>query len=73
MMEAMVEVTRITPEEVKQRLDRGEKFTFVDARNEKDWSESGVKLPGAIRIPADEAEKRVGDLPKDRTVITYCT
>jgi rhodanese-related sulfurtransferase len=72
-MEMTVEVTRVTPEEVRERLARGEKFTFVDARNEEAWSESDVRLPGAIRIPADDAEKRLGDLPKDRTIITYCT
>ena len=26
-----------------------------------------------IRIPADEVAKHVGDLPRDRTIITYCT
>jgi len=72
-METTVEVTRVTPEEVQERMDRGEKFTFVDSRNEQDWSQSDVKLPGAIRIPADEIGKRVGDLPRDRTIITYCT
>lgn len=72
-METMVDVTRVTPEEVKERMDRGERFTFVDSRNDEAWSESDVRLPGAIRIPADEAGKRVGDLPKDRTIITYCT
>ena len=72
-METMVEVTRVTPEEVQQRMERGEEFTFVDARNEQAWRDSDVKLPGAVRVPADEAGKRVGDLPKDRTIITYCT
>ncbi len=72
-METMVEVTRVTPEEVKERMDRGEKFSFVDSRNPKAWAESKVKLPGAVRIPAEEAEKHVGDLPQDRTIITYCT
>ena len=72
-MATMVEVTRVTPEEVKERMDRGERFTFVDTRNDEAWSSSDVKLPGAIRIPADDVEKRVGDLPEDRTIITYCT
>ncbi len=72
-METMVDVTRVTAEEVKKRMDRGEKFTFVDARNPKAWDESKVKLPGAVRIPADDVEKQVGDLPADRTIITYCT
>jgi rhodanese-related sulfurtransferase len=72
-MGTIVDVTRVTAEEVKERMDRGEKFTFVDARNPKTWGESKVKLPGALRIPADEVEKHVGDLPEDRTIITYCT
>jgi rhodanese-related sulfurtransferase len=72
-MENMMEVTRVTPDEIKQRMDRGEKFTFVDSRNPQDWGESDVKLPGAIRITPEDAGKRVGDLPRDRTIITYCT
>jgi rhodanese-related sulfurtransferase len=72
-MVTAVEVTRVTPEEVKQRMDRGEKLAFVDARSEEAWRESGSSLPGAIRIPPDEAAKHVGDLPRDRTIITYCT
>jgi rhodanese-related sulfurtransferase len=72
-METMVDVTRVTPEEIKNRMDRGEKFSFVDTRNPEAWEKSRVKLPGALRIPAADVEKHVGDLPLDRTIITYCT
>jgi rhodanese-related sulfurtransferase len=72
-MQTMVDVTRITPDEVKARMDRGEKFVFIDARNPEAWAESNVKLPGAARLRPEEAEKHVGDLPRDRTIITYCT
>ena len=68
-----MEVTRVTVDELKERMDRGEQFAFVDTRNPKAWSEGDKKLPGAIRVPADEAEKHLDDIPKDRTVITYCT
>jgi rhodanese-related sulfurtransferase len=68
-----MEVTRVTVDEVKERMDRGEQFTFVDTRNPKAWAEAETKLPGALRVPADEAEKHFDDIPKDRTVITYCT
>ena len=68
-----MEATRVTVDEVKARLDRGEKFTFVDTRNPKAWAEADTKLPGAIRIPADEAEQHLDQIPHDRTVITYCT
>ena len=68
-----MEATRVTVDEVKARLDRGEKFTFVDTRNPKAWAEADTKLPGAIRVPANEVEQHLGQIPRDRTVITYCT
>jgi rhodanese-related sulfurtransferase len=68
-----MEATRVTVDEVKQRMDRGEEFTFIDTRNPKAWAEADTKLPGAIRVPADEAERHLDEIPRDRTVITYCT
>jgi len=68
-----VEVTRVTVDEVKERMDRGEQFTFVDTRNPKAWGEATTKLPGAIRVPSDEVQQHLGEIPHDRTVITYCT
>ena len=68
-----MEPTRVTVDEVKERMDRGEPFAFVDTRNPKAWGESEVKLPGAIRVPADEVERHLSEIPKDRVVVTYCT
>ncbi|MBA2340768.1 MAG: hypothetical protein H0V88_10260 [Pyrinomonadaceae bacterium] len=68
-----MEATRVTVDEVRERMDRGEQFTFVDTRNPKAWGESDVKLPGAVRVPADETEKHLAEIPRDRVAITYCT
>lgn len=68
-----MEATRVTIEEVKERMDRGEPFTFVDARNAQAWAEAETKLPGAIRVPVEEVEQHLSEIPHDRTVITYCT
>ena len=68
-----MEATRVTVDEVKERMDRGEMFTFVDTRNPKAWAESNEKLPGAIRVPAEEVEQHFDEIPHDRSVITYCT
>ena len=68
-----MEATRVTVDEVKERMDRGESFTFVDTRNPTAWSEAKQKLPGALRIPADEVENHLDEIPRDRSVITYCT
>jgi rhodanese-related sulfurtransferase len=68
-----VEATRVTVEEVRERMGRGEPFAFVDTRNPVAWGESDVKLPGAIRVPADELDEHLSEIPRDRAVITYCT
>ncbi len=68
-----MEATRVTVNEVKERMDRGEQFAFVDTRNPQAWGESDVKLPGALRVPADELEQHLSEIPRDRAVITYCT
>jgi rhodanese-related sulfurtransferase len=72
-MEAGMEATRVTVDEIKERMDRGEQFAFVDTRNPKAWAEAETKLPDAIRVPADEVEQNLSEIPRDRTVITYCT
>jgi rhodanese-related sulfurtransferase len=36
-------------------------------------AKSESKLPGALRVPADELEVHLDEIPRDRTVITYCT
>ena len=68
-----MEVTRIMTDEVKERMDRGEEFAFVDTRNPQAWAESDKKLPSAIRVPAEEIDQHLNEIPRDRAVITYCT
>jgi rhodanese-related sulfurtransferase len=62
----------VSARDAKQLLDDGQ-VVFVDARNPVAWGEASNKLPGAIRIPADEVTQHLGELPSDRTVVTYCT
>jgi len=64
---------KITVEDVRARLDRGEDIFFVDTRNPKAWGEAETRLPGAIRVPADQVEQHLADIPRDRTIVTYCT
>jgi rhodanese-related sulfurtransferase len=68
-----MEATRITVEELKERMNRGERFTVLDNRNPNAWSEAESKLPGALRVPADDVDRRLDEIPRDRAIITYCT
>ena len=61
-----MEATRVTVTEVQERMQRGEPFAFVDTRNPNAWGESNEKLPGAIRVPADEVAQHPDEIPRDR-------
>jgi rhodanese-related sulfurtransferase len=66
-------VNRITVDEVKARMAKGERPYFLDTRNPVAWGETQIKIKGAVRIHFEELEKRLNEVPKDRPVVTYCT
>lgn len=67
-------VPRITPREVQEKLAEREPVEFLDARNDKAWSSSDEKIPRAIRTRTDaEVEDVKKRLSKDETIVTYCT
>jgi rhodanese-related sulfurtransferase len=68
-----MEVTRVTVDEVRTRLDRGEPLAIVDARSADAWSKATSRIPGAIRVPPDDVAAHLEEIPRDRAVITYCT
>ena len=68
-----MEPTRVTVQEVQERMDRGEPFAFIDTRNPQAWGEATTKLPGAIRVPADAVGQHIAEIPHDRAIVTYCT
>jgi rhodanese-related sulfurtransferase len=66
-------MTKATVEEIRERLNRGEDITIIDSRSDDAWSKSDVKAGGAIRVPPDDAEKRIADVRRDKYAVTYCT
>ena len=67
------ELTRVTAEEVLERQARGEPLVLLDNRSAADYDKSSETIPGSLRIPVDEVQLRVADLPRDRAIITWCT
>ena len=68
-----MEPTRITIDEAKERIDRGEPLVFIDSRNSEAWAKASTRLPDAVRVPADEIEEHLKEIPRDRTIVSYCT
>ncbi len=67
-------MARITPEELKSRLDAGDDtFTIIDTRTMLDVKSVPYLIRGALWIEADEVERRRDELPRDREIVLYCT
>ena len=66
-----MEAHRISPQEVKQRLDLGHQIVFIDTRSAAAWNGSDGMLPGAIRMPADKIPDHLSELPHDGTIVIY--
>ena len=64
---------RITVDELRERMQAGEDFTFIDTRNPQAWAQSQEKLPGAIRLPADASDEALAKVPKNKPAVAYCT
>jgi rhodanese-related sulfurtransferase len=59
-------------DEVKKRLDRGEKFHLIDVREESEWNDG--HLPGAIHLGKGIIERDIEQKIPDPTaeIILYC-
>jgi rhodanese-related sulfurtransferase len=68
-----VDALRITTDEVRKRLQAGEDFVFVDTRNPQAWAQSDVKVQRAIRVPLDDLDQHISEIPKDKSIVSYCT
>ena len=68
-----MDANRISPEEAHATALSGEKVIFLDSRNPTAWGEADRKIPSAIRLSVDEAERHIPAFDKDATIIAYCT
>ena len=64
---------RITPEELKSRMDGGEPLMVVDLRHPRDFEAQPITIPGALRLSSADLAVRHVEIPRDREVILYCT
>ena len=63
------EVRRITIEETNALRESG-RGVIVDVRD--DASFNMAHIAGALHIPLDQLAARLGELPRDKPIVTYC-
>jgi len=66
-------IARISPEELKEKLDAGEPLTIVDLRHSVDFEADPETIPGAFAWTRVNSSKLMRDCRVDREVILYCT
>jgi len=66
-------ISRITVDELKDKLDSGEELVIIDLRHSMDFEADPETIPGAFRMDSRELEEENDRLPRDREVILYCT
>jgi len=60
----------ISPREVKNRLEHGEKFLLIDVR--EPWEHAQCRIEGATLIPMGSIPANLQKLDTDDEVICYC-
>lgn len=72
VQEAKQHIRETTVEEVKKRLDRGEKLCLVDVREESEWARD--HLPGALHLGKGILERDIEERLPDsaQEIILYC-
>jgi rhodanese-related sulfurtransferase len=70
--DAKTRVKEMNFQEVKQKLDAGEKFTLVDVREDNEWARG--HLPGAVHLSKGIIERDIETAIPDKStpLVLYC-
>lgn len=60
----------IKPEEIKQRLAKGEKLNMIDVREDEEVAHG--MIPGAVHIPMGELPERHNEIERTGEIILVC-
>ena len=67
-----LKIARITPEELKMKIDSGEDLIIVDLRHAFDFEAQPETIPGALHMDAADLEEAHEVIPRDREIILFC-
>jgi membrane protein DedA with SNARE-associated domain/rhodanese-related sulfurtransferase len=65
-------IARITPEELKEKIDAREDVIVVDLRHSLDFEANPETIPGALHIDAADFEEAFEIIPRDREIVLFC-
>lgn len=66
-------IARISPEELKAKIDDGQDVLVVDVRDRIDFEAEPTIIPGALHMAIEELDERHHEIPREREIVLYCT
>ncbi len=70
---AKLRIARISPEELKQRLDAREDVIIVDLRHSLEVDAEPQTIFGAVHMDPAELEEALDVIPRDREIVLFCS
>ena len=67
---ALAGVQDISSRDAKALLEKNRNVFLLDVRTPQENSQG--KLPGTTLIPISEIERRINEIPRNRTIVVYC-
>ena len=71
MFEKFVDAPRMTGDQLKAILGNPD-LLIIDVRYGKDWTDSDLKITGAIREDPEAFDSWANKYPRDKTLVFYC-
>lgn len=68
-----IRIARITPEELKAKLDRGEQILIFDVRARIDFEAEPTIIAGAMHLAIEDLDRHHQEIPREREIVLYCT
>jgi adenylyltransferase/sulfurtransferase len=66
------DVPEITPTELKERLDRGDRLTIIDVREPFEWDIGNLEAHGARLIPLKQVPQRMEEIDPGEEIVLQC-
>jgi rhodanese-related sulfurtransferase len=65
-----MQVKEMTPEELKERLDKGDRLQVIDVREQHEWDAGHI--PQAVHIPLATIPEAMDRLDKNSPIVMVC-
>jgi rhodanese-related sulfurtransferase len=60
----------ITPEDLREKMEKGEDFLLLDVRTPTEHAAEAIE--GSYLLPVQELGFRINELPRNKEIVVYC-